>query len=75
MLKNIIHILETTHDSEVRCSENHKILSKTIFKTLCVGCHDIGEFVRHYPRGRQVLDKIAAKQTVMQLMTNDVSCC
>jgi len=55
MLKNIIHILETTHDSE----------------TLCVGCHDIGEFVRHYPRGRQVLDKIAAKQTVMQLMTND----
>ena len=38
-----------------------------------MGCHDIGEFVRHYPRGRQVLDKIAAKQTVMQLMTNDVS--
>jgi V-type H+-transporting ATPase subunit H len=54
-LKTIIHILETTHDIE----------------TLCVGCHDIGEFVRHYPRGRQVLDKIAAKQTVMQLMTNE----
>ena len=40
-------------------------------ETLCVGCHDLGEFVRHYARGRQVLDKINAKQTVMQLMTNE----
>ena len=42
-------------------------------QTLCVGCHDLGEFVRYYPRGRQVIDKISAKQTVMQLMSHDVS--
>ena len=38
-----------------------------------MGCHDLGEFVRYYPRGRQVIDKISAKQTVMQLMSHDVS--
>jgi len=55
ILRSIIHVLQTTEEAE----------------TLCVGCHDLGEFVRHYARGRQVLDKINAKQTVMQLMTNE----
>jgi len=55
ILRSIIHVLQTTEEPE----------------TLCVGCHDLGEFVRHYARGRQVLDKINAKQTVMQLMTNE----
>jgi len=55
ILRSIIHVLQTTEEIE----------------TLCVGCHDLGEFVRHYARGRQVLDKINAKQTVMQLMSNE----
>ena len=37
ILRSIIHVLQTTEEPE----------------TLCVGCHDLGEFVRHYARGRQ----------------------
>jgi len=55
LLRKLTHILETDQNTE----------------TLCVGCHDLGEFVRYYPRGRQVIDKISAKQTVMQLMSHD----
>jgi V-type H+-transporting ATPase subunit H len=55
VLRRLTHILETDQNSE----------------SLSVGCHDLGEFVRYYPRGRQVIDKIAAKQTVMQLMTHE----
>lgn len=55
VLRRLTHILETDQNTE----------------SLSVGCHDLGEFVRYYPRGRQVIDKIAAKQTVMQLMTHE----
>lgn len=54
ILRRLTHILETDQNTEC----------------LSVGCHDLGEFVTHYPRGRQVIDEISAKQTVMQLMAH-----
>ena len=72
LLRKLTHILETDQNTEVRLNV-FKQLVKFWLQTLCVGCHDLGEFVRYYPRGRQVIDKISAKQTVMQLMSHDVS--
>ncbi|VDP79235.1 unnamed protein product [Echinostoma caproni] len=35
---------------------------------LSVAVHDIGEFVRHYPRGKQVIENLGGKQRVMALL-------
>uniref|UniRef100_A0A5K3EUN7 V-type proton ATPase subunit H n=1 Tax=Mesocestoides corti TaxID=53468 RepID=A0A5K3EUN7_MESCO len=41
---------------------------------LSVAAHDVGEFVRHYPRGKQVIDQLGGKQVVMSLLQhNDAS--
>ncbi|THD19703.1 V-type proton ATPase subunit H [Fasciola hepatica] len=36
--------------------------------SLSVAVHDIGEFVRHYPRGKQVIENLGGKQRVMSLL-------
>ncbi|CAI2356739.1 unnamed protein product [Caenorhabditis sp. 36 PRJEB53466] len=36
---------------------------------LCVAAHDIGEYVRHYPRGKTVVEQYQGKQAVMRLLT------
>ncbi|KAA0192419.1 Vacuolar ATP synthase subunit H [Fasciolopsis buskii] len=36
--------------------------------SLSVAVHDIGEFVRHYPRGKQVIENLGGKQRVMELL-------
>ncbi|XP_011189551.1 V-type proton ATPase subunit H isoform X1 [Zeugodacus cucurbitae] len=55
LLRILVHLLETSKD--------HIILS--------VACFDIGEYVRHYPRGKHVLEQLGGKQIVMQLLAHD----
>lgn len=41
---------------------------------LAVAAHDTGEYVRHYPRGKHVLENLGCKVMVMRMMThNDAS--
>lgn len=37
--------------------------------TLCVAAHDIGEYVRHYPRGKTAVEQNNGKSAVMKLLT------
>lgn len=54
LLKILVKLLETSRDNLV----------------LSVAAHDIGEYVRHYPRGKAVAENLGAKQLVMQLLTH-----
>uniref|UniRef100_A0AC34QCS8 V-type proton ATPase subunit H n=1 Tax=Panagrolaimus sp. JU765 TaxID=591449 RepID=A0AC34QCS8_9BILA len=38
---------------------------------LCVAAHDVGEYVRHYPRGKSVIEQFQGKQAVMRLLSAD----
>ncbi|XP_071503117.1 V-type proton ATPase subunit H-like [Diadema antillarum] len=38
---------------------------------LCVSAHDIGEYVRHYPRGKHVIEQLGGKHLVMQYMAHE----
>ncbi|VIO89963.1 Uncharacterized protein BM_BM5791 [Brugia malayi] len=38
---------------------------------LCVAVHDIGEYVRHYPRGKNKIEQLQGKQAVMKLLSAD----
>jgi len=55
ILKMLIKILETSTDPLV----------------LCVASHDLGEYVRHYPRGKTIIEKLEGKQLVMRLLTHE----
>jgi len=55
LLKILIHLLESSHDPIV----------------LSVAAHDIGEYVRHYPRGKHVLEQLGGKQVVMQHLSHE----
>jgi len=37
---------------------------------LAVGAHDIGQYVKHYERGKKILTDLGAKTRVMELMTH-----
>ncbi|XP_034474482.1 V-type proton ATPase subunit H isoform X1 [Drosophila innubila] len=50
LLRILVHLLETSTDAII----------------LSVACFDIGEYVRHYPRGKHVLEQLGGKQIVMQ---------
>ncbi|CAH8596135.1 unnamed protein product [Heterobilharzia americana] len=39
--------------------------------TLSVAVHDIGEFVRHYPRGKQIIETLGGKHLVMALLQHE----
>jgi len=49
LLKILIHLMETNTDPLV----------------LSVACHDIGQYARHYARGKKVLEQLNGKQCVM----------
>ncbi|KAI6244121.1 V-type proton ATPase subunit H [Aphelenchoides fujianensis] len=53
LVKILIRILDTASDALV----------------LCVAAHDIGEYVRHYPRGKTILEQHHGKQAVMKLLS------
>ncbi|CAL1542187.1 unnamed protein product [Lymnaea stagnalis] len=52
LLKMLIRLLDTSKDPLV----------------LSVAAHDIGEYVRYYPRGKNVVEQLGGKQLVMQYM-------
>jgi len=53
VVKILIRILDSSSDALV----------------LCVAAHDIGEYVRHYPRGKNILEQYHGKQAVMKLLS------
>jgi V-type H+-transporting ATPase subunit H len=55
LLKILVRLLETNKDPLI----------------LSVAAHDIGEFVRHYPRGKNVIEQLGGKQFVMTLLTHE----
>lgn len=55
LLKMLIKYLETSRDPLI----------------LSVAAHDIGEYVRHYPRGKHVIEQLGGKQLVMQHLTHE----
>ena len=40
----------------------------SLMDTMAVACFDIGEFVRYYPNGKVIANRLGAKQLVMPLM-------
>ncbi|XP_058125328.1 V-type proton ATPase subunit H isoform X1 [Anopheles ziemanni] len=55
LLRILVHLLETSKDPLV----------------LSVASYDIGEYVRHYPRGKHVIEQLGGKQLVMQLLAHE----
>ncbi|XP_064597515.1 V-type proton ATPase subunit H-like [Liolophura sinensis] len=55
LLKILIKLLETSKDPLI----------------LSVAAHDIGEYVRYYPRGKNVIEQLGAKQMVMQYLVHE----
>jgi V-type H+-transporting ATPase subunit H len=55
LLRILIHLLDTSKDPLV----------------LSVASYDIGEYVRHYPRGKHVIEQLNGKQLVMQLLGHE----
>ncbi|XP_067936215.1 V-type proton ATPase subunit H-like [Watersipora subatra] len=55
LLRTLIHLLNHNHDPLI----------------LSVAAHDIGEYVRHYPRGKHVLEQIGGKHAVMKHLSHD----
>lgn len=55
LLRILVHLLETSRDALV----------------LSVASYDIGEYVRHYPRGKTVIEQLGGKQLVMQLLSHE----
>lgn len=55
LLKILLNLLETNRDPLV----------------LCVACFDLGEYVRHYARGKHVLEQLGGKTLVMTLLSHD----
>ncbi|XP_008217756.1 V-type proton ATPase subunit H isoform X2 [Nasonia vitripennis] len=55
LLRILVHLLETSKDPLV----------------LSVACFDVGEYVRHYPRGKHIIEQLGGKQRVMQLLSHD----
>ncbi|XP_063916687.1 V-type proton ATPase subunit H isoform X2 [Zophobas morio] len=55
LLRILIHLLEQSKDPLV----------------LSVASYDIGEYVRHYPRGKHVIEQLGGKQLVMQLLAHE----
>ncbi|KAL5013791.1 hypothetical protein ScPMuIL_008061 [Solemya velum] len=55
LLKILIRLLEGSKDPLI----------------LSVAAHDIGEYVRYYPRGKNVIEQLGAKQLVMQYLTHE----
>ncbi|CAI9534420.1 unnamed protein product [Staurois parvus] len=55
LLKILTKLLEVSDDPQV----------------LAVAAHDVGEYVRHYPRGKKVIEQLGGKQLVMNHMHHE----
>ncbi|KAF3858081.1 hypothetical protein F7725_011282 [Dissostichus mawsoni] len=54
----------------------HKILTRLLEvsddpQVIAVAAHDVGEYVRHYPRGKRVIEQLGGKQLVMNHMHHE----
>ncbi|KAB1256640.1 V-type proton ATPase subunit H [Camelus dromedarius] len=67
-------------ENAVRLNEKNyellKILTKLLEvsddpQVLAVAAHDVGEYVRHYPRGKRVIELLGGKQLVMNHMHHE----
>ncbi|XP_068022796.1 V-type proton ATPase subunit H isoform X2 [Melanerpes formicivorus] len=67
-------------ENAVRLNEKNyellKILTKLLEvsddpQVLAVAAHDVGEYVRHYPRGKRVIEQLGGKQLVMNHMHHE----
>jgi len=54
LLRILIHLMENNTDPLV----------------LAVACHDVGQYARHYPRGKKVLEQLDGKQSVMSHLSH-----
>eukprot|EP01066_Platyproteum_vivax_P004835 Platyproteum_vivax@DN16205_c0_g1_i1.p1 len=45
-----------------------QLLSSTDSVTVCVACHDLGEFARLHPTGKTICQRLQVKESVMNLM-------
>jgi len=61
------------------CEKNNELL-KMLVKLLqsstdpliqAVACHDLGEFIRHYPRAKPAFDALGCKTLIMERMAHD----
>ncbi|KAK3546320.1 hypothetical protein QTP70_025682 [Hemibagrus guttatus] len=55
LLKILTRLLEMSDDPQV----------------IAVAAHDVGEYVRHYPRGKRVIEQLGGKQLVMNHMHHE----
>ncbi|XP_041361285.1 V-type proton ATPase subunit H-like isoform X2 [Gigantopelta aegis] len=55
LLKILVRLLESSRDPLI----------------LSVAAHDIGEYVRYYPRGKNMIEQLGAKQLVMQYLSHE----
>ncbi|KAK0141875.1 V-type proton ATPase subunit H [Merluccius polli] len=55
LLKILTRLLELSDDPQV----------------IAVAAHDVGEYVRHYPRGKRVIEQLGGKQLVMNHMHHE----
>ncbi|XP_014206722.1 V-type proton ATPase subunit H isoform X1 [Copidosoma floridanum] len=55
LLRILVHLLQVSKDPLV----------------LSVACFDVGEYVRHYPRGKHIIEQLDGKQLVMQLLSHE----
>ncbi|XP_016416748.1 V-type proton ATPase subunit H [Sinocyclocheilus rhinocerous] len=55
LLKILTRLLEVSDDPQV----------------IAVAAHDVGEYVRHYPRGKRVIEQLGGKQLVMNHMHHE----
>lgn len=61
------------------CEKNYELL-KVLVKLLqfsidptiqAVACHDLGEFIRHYPRAKPAFDALGCKELIMERMAHE----
>lgn len=66
-------------ENAVRLNEKNNELLKILIRllqassdplVLAVAAHDIGEYVRHYPRGKTIIESLGGKELVMQLLSH-----
>jgi V-type H+-transporting ATPase subunit H len=54
-LKKLIQLLRNAEEDDI----------------LAIACFDLGEFIRHYPNGKSIVNRLGAKSLVMPLMEHE----
>jgi len=62
LIQQIIRFLHDNYDKKPELKS----------KNLAIACYDIGEFCRHHPFGKKILDKFDCKAKIMDLIKSDI---